>query len=145
MRIKSKLALGLGFLFCMIITLVVLSIFYVNRVSNDTDVILKDNYITLRYCNDLLADLDRLSGDTSVMAHFDEILTKQEGNITEPGEGEATRRLRYHFEEIKKTRRIPPFMMMRGGTSLPSTSSTRKPFIRRTLKRSKRQKQLRVG
>lgn len=102
MRIKSKLALGLGFLFCMIITLVVLSIFYVNRVSNDTDVILKDNYITLRYCNDLLADLDRLSGDTSVMAHFDEILTKQEGNITEPGEGEATRRLRYHFEEIKK-------------------------------------------
>jgi len=102
MRIKSKLVLGLLFLFLMIITLVVLSIYYINRLSSDTNVILKDNYITLQYCNEMLSDLDHLTTDPNSIQHFDETLKKQENNITEPGEGEATGQLRRHFELIRK-------------------------------------------
>lgn len=100
MRIKTKLILGLSFLFSTIITLVVLSVYYVNRISSVTNIILKDNYITLQYCNEMLRDLDRFTFDSSAVRHFGEVLKMQENNITESGEAEATARLRSHFEKI---------------------------------------------
>ena len=52
MRIKTKLILGVGLLFVMIVLLTVLSIFYINRLSNDSSNILTDNYNTIDYCRD---------------------------------------------------------------------------------------------
>ncbi len=43
-RLKTKLSLGLGFLFLVILTFGILSLYYINRLSGDANRILKNNY-----------------------------------------------------------------------------------------------------
>src|SRR5580698_8218264 len=97
LRLKTKLTLGLVFLFIVILAFGILGLFYINRLSSDESMILKDNYITLEYCNNMLKALEDIPGDTSALRTFDVNLTKQEANITEPGEQEATHTVRQHF------------------------------------------------
>jgi PAS domain S-box-containing protein len=98
MNIKSKLTGGLVFLFVLILLFGILSIYYINRLSNDANVILKNNHESLVYCNQLLRTLDQLAADTSRKQLFDQYLLKQERNITEPGEERSTLRLRKAFD-----------------------------------------------
>lgn len=98
MNIKSKLTGGLIFLFVLILLFGILSIYYINRLSNDANVILKNNHESLVYCNQLLRTLDQLAADTSRKQLFDQYLLKQERNITEPGEERSTLRLRKAFD-----------------------------------------------
>ena len=102
LRLKTKLTLGLVFLFVVILAFGILGLFYINRLSSDESMILKDNYITLEYCNNMLKALEDIPGDTSALRTFDVNLTKQEANITEPGEQEATHTVRQHFEDMKR-------------------------------------------
>src|ERR1700744_228840 len=97
LRLKTKLTLGLVFLFVVILAFGVLSLFYVNRLRTDERLILKDNYITLEYCNNMFRALEDRPRDTAV---FRKNLVLQEANITEPGEFEATRSVRQHFEAV---------------------------------------------
>ena len=101
-RLKTKLTLGLSFLFIVILSFGILGIFYINRLSNDAKLILKDNHITLKYCNNMLIALEELPADSVALKSFEQNLALQEKNITEAGEGDATKRVRSNFEELKK-------------------------------------------
>ncbi len=100
-KIKTKLILGLVFLFIVIICFGILGIFYVNRLSNDAGMILKDNHISVEYCNHMMKALDKLPEDKTQFSQFEKTLQLQEKNITEPGEFEATSEVRLLFDKLK--------------------------------------------
>jgi PAS domain S-box-containing protein len=101
MRIKTKLTLGLAFLFLLILLFGLLSIFYINRLSSDANVILKNNHESLVYCNNMLKATEAFSAADGKMIFFEAQLKKQEANITEPNELEATTALRQAFDSYK--------------------------------------------
>ncbi|MBK7376738.1 MAG: hypothetical protein IPJ02_14685 [Chitinophagaceae bacterium] len=51
MKLKTKLSLGLSFLFVVILIFGILGIFYINRLSNDAEKVLKNNHESLVYSN----------------------------------------------------------------------------------------------
>jgi PAS domain S-box-containing protein len=99
-RLKTKLSLGLNFLFVVIVLFGVLGLFYINRLSNDGRLVLKNNHESLVYCNRMLQSLEDLQTDKNAMATFVENLKKQQANITEVGEKEATDELTRNFNEL---------------------------------------------
>ncbi len=100
MRLKVKLSIGLTFLFIVILTFGVLSIFYINRLSSDEEMILKNNYESLEYDNNMLKALEEIPQNKNAIDLFEKNLTKQEKNITERGEKEATDLVRKNFLEL---------------------------------------------
>ncbi|XZF13645.1 ATP-binding protein [Chitinophagaceae bacterium MMS25-I14] len=101
LSIKSKLSLGIGVLFALLLTVSIAAFAFINILTAQTEDILKDNNISIRYCNEMLRALDDLHTDSNAMIRFEQSLRKQEDNITEKGENEATQKLRYHFEKVK--------------------------------------------
>lgn len=99
MKLKTKLSLGLSFLFTVILIFGVLGIFYINRLSNDAAKVLKNNHESLVFCNNMLKALEKMPGEVA-KNDFNENLKKQEANITEPGELEATNEVRTNFTEL---------------------------------------------
>ncbi len=102
MKLKAKLTVGIGFLFIVILVFGILGIVSISKLSNDADKILKNNYETLVYNNNMLKALDELPNSQQAYADFETNLENQEKNITEYGEEDATKQLRSGFEEIKK-------------------------------------------
>ncbi|MBK6929356.1 MAG: HAMP domain-containing protein [Saprospirales bacterium] len=101
MNLKIKLTIGLSLLFGMLLLVSVLGIFCINTLSTDAAAILKDNYQSLRYVQQMQQDLNSPSPDQTAFETFRHYLDKQEQNITEPGEGEATEALAREFERLK--------------------------------------------
>jgi signal transduction histidine kinase len=102
MRIKTKLNLGVGLLFLLIIILSLLSTFYIYSIKRDTENILKANYETLEYSRNMLLALDQIDSDKAQsIAIFETNLKKQLANITENGEDDATYKLRDNFNYLK--------------------------------------------
>ncbi|MEI6412308.1 MAG: HAMP domain-containing protein, partial [Bacteroidota bacterium] len=101
MKIKTKLTLGVGLLFFLIVVLALLGALQVNSLSNDTKNILVANYNTLDYARNMLKSLDEFGIDKDAAAHFEQHLGQQQHNISEIGEAEATESLTKHFEEFK--------------------------------------------
>jgi signal transduction histidine kinase len=99
--LKSKLAVGLTFLFVAILTLGVVSIYYINKLSSDSEAILKDNYNSLIYANSMLKALDEMPKTPSAISDFENTLKKQEQGATETSEVIATKDLRNSFEHLK--------------------------------------------
>lgn len=99
MRIKTKLTLGVGLLFLLIIILSVVGIKYVNELKADTENILIANYNSLEYSRNMLEALDKNA--EQLINKFEENLHLQEQNNTEIGEKEATGELRKQFEILK--------------------------------------------
>lgn len=58
MTLKTKLILGLGFLFLIIFTLAGFCSYYVGTLAQESDRVLKDNYYSLVYARNMLAGLD---------------------------------------------------------------------------------------
>jgi Four helix bundle sensory module for signal transduction len=58
MVLKTKLSLGLGFLFAIIFALSFFCSYYVDKLSSEADSILKDNYDSIVYSKNMLASLD---------------------------------------------------------------------------------------
>jgi len=102
MKLKAKLTVGIGFLFIVILVFGILGIVSISKLSNDADKILKNNYETLVYSNNMLKALDELRDNKKAFSDFEVNLENQEKNITEYGEDDATKQLRIGFEEIKK-------------------------------------------
>ncbi|MFY8112348.1 MAG: HAMP domain-containing protein, partial [Flavobacterium sp.] len=103
MRIKTKLNLGVGLLFCLIIILSLVSSYYVFLIKKDTQNILKANYITLEYSRNMLTALDKITPDSvGEVAVFQKNLEAQVANITEKGEFEKTMRLKQGFAFLKQ-------------------------------------------
>ncbi len=100
MRIKTKLTLGVGLLFFLIILLSLVGARYINDLKNDTENILVANYNTLEYSRNMLVSLEDSS--LKAMQIFEINLIHQENNISEIGEKEATADLRSKFESYRQ-------------------------------------------
>lgn len=105
MNLKTKLNLGLGLLFLLIFLLGAVGVFYINLLKSDTANILTANYKSLQYVRQMQASLEE--GGRSGTQDFEKYLRKQESNITELGEREATEHLRSGFEQWKKSNFSP--------------------------------------
>lgn len=102
MKIKTKLTLGVGMLFAMIILLALLGTVYINALKKDTENILVDNYNTLEYSRNMLLALDESQHNPAALQLFRDNLAGQLLNITEPGEREATTSLDRHFKALQQ-------------------------------------------
>ncbi len=100
MKLKTKLSFGLSFLFAVIVSFGTLSFFYINRLSNDAERVLKNNHESLVYANNMLKALEEIPANKDAFRIFEDNLKKQEANITEPGEKENTEELRKNFTEL---------------------------------------------
>ncbi|HWD86944.1 MAG TPA: ATP-binding protein [Mucilaginibacter sp.] len=103
MTIKNKLRAGFGFLFILAFVCCGLSIYYLNRLSAESSVILKDNYETLQYIRNIGLVMDEKDGvlNNHQVNIIEANLVKQEHNVTEPGEQELTDSLRSKYEQLK--------------------------------------------
>ena len=97
MRIKTKLTFGVGLLFLLIMALAAISGWYVNQLKKDTNNILVANYNTLLYSRNMLLALEKIHLDSSAMESFKINLSRQQENVTEIGEKEATKMVVKHF------------------------------------------------
>jgi hypothetical protein len=91
MVLKTKLSLGLGFLFFIILALVGFCTYYVGTLAQEADNILKDNYNSIVYSRNMLAALDDMRASLANIVL----------NSAKPGKGSG-----YHqqlFESGRKT------------------------------------------
>jgi two-component system, NtrC family, sensor histidine kinase KinB len=95
MKIKTKLTLGVGLLFLMIILLSAVGALYINALKKDTENILVANYNSLQFSNNMLLALEENSVES--LKEFDINLRRQEKNISEFGEQQTTNNLRKNF------------------------------------------------
>ena len=102
LTLKTKLGLGLSFLFIVIVSFGIVALFAINRLNNDSQEVLKNNFESLVWTNNMLKSLEEIPADPNALGAFDANLQKQENNITEYGEREATQELRADFTLIKK-------------------------------------------
>ena len=103
MKIKTKLRLGFGFLFLVVLSFGGISLYHINEISIRSKVILKDNYKSLIYVNTMRIALDSQNGNLNAVNEtaFANALKLEENNITESGEKLAVNRLRVAFEKIR--------------------------------------------
>ena len=100
MNIRTKLRLGFGFLFFVVISFGGISLYHINEIAKRSKVILKDNYKSLVYVNDMRIAIDEQNGNINSKnaVAFDKALKLEERNITENGEQKAVLALRKAFE-----------------------------------------------
>lgn len=101
MKIKTKLTLGVGLLFLLIILVSAVGVKYSYDLKQETENILTSNYNTLQYARNMLVALE----DSSENAwHIFEVnLQHQANNISEIGEKEITIELRNNFAAYKSS------------------------------------------
>ncbi|PWT79225.1 MAG: PAS domain-containing sensor histidine kinase [Bacteroidetes bacterium] len=100
MKLKTKLSLGLIFLFVVILLFGILGLININLLSRDANLVLKNNHESLVYSNNMLKALEDIKTRKDAASIFEDNLKKQENNITEIGEKEATQELRKNFNEL---------------------------------------------
>ncbi|GGB97502.1 ATP-binding protein [Dyadobacter sediminis] len=102
MKIKTKLRLGLGVLFLMILALSLIAAGYIYALKEDTENILQDNYKTLDYSRSMFLAMDEIHAGPKAWTGFERNLKEQQLNVTEPGEGAVTRKIAGHYNALKK-------------------------------------------
>ena len=124
MTLKTKLSWGLGFLFLIIFTLVGFCSYYVGRLSQESENILKDNYDSIVYANNMLSGLDDMKTSISSIMYntnntvnmsdyrqklfetgkdlFESNLKKENNNITEIHEKEYVEGLNQDYATYLK-------------------------------------------
>lgn len=101
-KIKTKLSLGLGFLFAVIIMIGSVGANYIYTIARESKEILKDNYESIQYVKRMMQDLDASGADQNLFfKSFEANLKLQEDNLTESGEKEYTTRVRGELERMK--------------------------------------------
>ena len=102
LNVKNKIWLGTLFLFLLLLLTGGVSIYYTVKIKSESKNILQDNYETLSYCHTMQQRLINLGEnyDQSIK-QFDSALSKQEKNITEPGEETTTNKVRILFTKLK--------------------------------------------
>lgn len=102
MKIKSKVALGVVSLFLIIITVAGVALLFIQELSENAKIVLKDNYETLEYTKRIIENCDSLEFDSArSFSTIEKNLRLQETNVTEPGEHELTAQLRFAIEKLK--------------------------------------------
>jgi hypothetical protein len=124
MTLKTKLSLGLGFLFIIIFTLAAFCSYYVGKSAQEADNILKDNYNSIVYSKNMISALDDMinsisstifnpvgtgtrSDSTSQLFEsgrnvFETNLKAENNNVTEIHEKEYVERLNHDYEMYLK-------------------------------------------
>ena len=104
MKIKTKLQLGFGFLFVVVLIFGAVALFYLRQISESSKVILSNNYETLSFTREMRTVLDEnnLPLNAQATAKFNTQLNRQEHNITENGEKELTIKLREAFSGLRE-------------------------------------------
>jgi len=102
MKIKNKLLIGFGLLFLVVVFFGIVAIYYIEDISEYSKVTVKNNYETLTFTRAMRSVLDEneLPLSNKAAGDFENALTKQEHNITEPGEKKATADLRLAFNQL---------------------------------------------
>ena len=101
--VKRKIRLGTLFFFFLLLLSGGIGIYYLVRLKDDAKLILTNNYESLDYCHTMQRALDSIGTDREkYLVVFDSALKKQERNITEPGEQNATVSLREQFQSLSK-------------------------------------------
>jgi len=101
LTIKSKITTGISVFFVLLLTVSAIAIYFINILSSKTENLLTANYNTIRYCSEMSNALNNINTGDNAITLFEKNLTAQEHNITEPGEAEATTRLRQYFDYLK--------------------------------------------
>lgn len=104
MKIKTKLTLGVGLLFLMIVLLSIVSAMYIYRQKSDTEKILIANYNSLEYSKNMMLALDKIALDTTQILIFKENLILEGANLTETGEKDSYQSLKFHFQNFLQSR-----------------------------------------
>ncbi len=99
-RLKTKLSIGLIFLFVVIVLFGVLGLVSINRLNNEGRQVLQNNHESLVYCNKMLTALENIHTHKDAIQTFSDNLKKQQHNITEVGEKEATEELTKNYNEL---------------------------------------------
>ncbi|RBQ03418.1 HAMP domain-containing sensor histidine kinase [Pedobacter miscanthi] len=104
MKIKTKLRLGFGFLFIIVLSFGLIALFYLNELSDKSKVILKDNYKSLKYVAAMrnIIDQNQFPLKSQQQTIFTENLNNESKNITEPGEKAAFQKLESAFNMLNK-------------------------------------------
>ncbi|WP_207420667.1 HAMP domain-containing sensor histidine kinase [Desertivirga brevis] len=104
MKIRTKLNVGFGVLFAVVLFFGGMCLYHIKRISESAEVILEDNYESLNYSRSmrgLLDKSDKLSAGDALL--FEEALQSEENNVTEKGERERVVLVRQLFERFKTT------------------------------------------
>lgn len=103
MKMKQKLRVALGLLFLGVVFFGFLSLLFLRQMSRGTEVILENNYATLKYVREMreILDINPLPLNENAIKSFDRILKNEEANVTEPGEKDAVISLRRSLESLK--------------------------------------------
>ncbi|HNM27938.1 MAG TPA: HAMP domain-containing protein, partial [Saprospiraceae bacterium] len=99
---KQKITFVLVMLFGLLVLVGTLGILRINALAGDAGEILKDNYISLEYVQRMQRAMENLPADAASLQEFEESLKKQQANITETGEQDATVALSRYFEAWKR-------------------------------------------
>ena len=102
MKIKTKISLGIYFLFFVTLFTGGLGVWYLRQLSSDSKNILRDNYETLDYSQKMLEVIESENLKKYNMSTFEKNLKEQENNVTEIGEKAPTEKVRFEFEAFKK-------------------------------------------
>ncbi len=118
MKIKTKLILGMAFLFTAFLTVSLFSLYFIFNISRQNNLITKNNNLTIGYVENMLQSIDKIndikasslfnvhymvneSEFSRLLKVLEQNLGNQENNITETGERELTRSVRDNFEKLK--------------------------------------------
>lgn len=100
--VKNKIRLGTLFLFLLLILTGGAGIYFTEVLKDESKAVLQDNYESIAYCHAMQQQLDSLSFNyPKRIDKIENAIKKQEHNVTEPGELNATRALRQDFEKLK--------------------------------------------
>ena len=100
--VKNKIRLGTIFLFLLVLASGGFSIYFLTQLKSQSQNVLKSNYETIQFCHNMQKALDSIKDNKkNFIDSFDTELKKQETNITEPGETEATGNLHLFFNKLK--------------------------------------------
>src|SRR5688572_14751353 len=98
LKLKTKVTLGVGFLFTLLLLVGGIGFYYFNKISLESQDLLKDNYKSVEYGRKMLDALNTWEKERdTARTIFEENLAAQESNITEQGETNVTNALRSDY------------------------------------------------
>lgn len=117
LSIRTKFTLGMVFIFLIILVLLGFSAFYLNKLSNKTGAILKENYLSVGYAREMTEGLSKINQEITMgflekrtlnkqligeqLAMVDKSLELEKGNITEVGEDKLAKDIETGFVEYR--------------------------------------------
>jgi len=133
MKIKSKIYIGIIFLFTEFMLITAISTYYIYHISNQTSLIMKNNNISVKYAENMLEAIGKMkdsqtsltfnphymqdnSAMTILMDTFEKNLADEENNITEIGEKDIIQSARISYEKIKNLLSSPSYEKVKKST-----------------------------